>query len=165
MDKNTHMDSIDDVPIILRREIEALMVAPFLQAFAAELGNAKTTKIAAKVIAELANKAGKDMAKVCGGNTLALFHKTLPLFSQGGALEMETKERSDTCLKFNITKCAYAEMYRENGLSDIGSLLSCQRDVHLFKGYNPDFAFTRTQTIMEGGSYCDFCLKLNQEEP
>lgn len=40
------MKNIYDVPIILRREIEALMVKPFLDAFEKELGHDKTYEIA-----------------------------------------------------------------------------------------------------------------------
>ena len=36
------MKTIYDVPIILRREIEALMVKPFIDAFEKELGHEKT---------------------------------------------------------------------------------------------------------------------------
>ena len=36
-----HMKTIYDVPIILRREIEALMVKPFIDAFEKELGHEK----------------------------------------------------------------------------------------------------------------------------
>ena len=48
------MKTIYDVPIILRREIEALMVKPFIDAFEKELGHEKTYEIVEKVIAEIA---------------------------------------------------------------------------------------------------------------
>ena len=43
------MKTIYDVPIILRREIEALMVKPFIDAFEKELGHEKTYEILKKV--------------------------------------------------------------------------------------------------------------------
>lgn len=158
------MKSINDVPIILRREIEALIAAPLLRAFAKEIGEKKTTEIAAGIIAELAKKAGQDMSKACGGNTLSHFQKVLPAFSQGGALEIEFKEMTENCMKMDVTRCAYVEMYKRNGLSDLGSLLSCQRDAYLFEGFNPNLIFTRTQTIMDGGCCCDFCLEKKPED-
>lgn len=42
------MKTIYDVPIILRREIEALMVKPFIDAFEKELGHEKTYEIVKK---------------------------------------------------------------------------------------------------------------------
>ena len=52
------MKTIYDVPIILRREIEALMVKPFIDAFEKELGHEKTYEIVKKVIFAIAFKEG-----------------------------------------------------------------------------------------------------------
>jgi len=157
------MQTIHEVPIPLRREIEALMVAPFLEAFAKELGWDRTREIAQSVIASLALQAGKDMAAAAGGNTLNDLMKVIPAFGQGGALEFEVRESDSACVRMDVRRCAYADMYRKIGLAELGSLLSCQRDGYLFEGFNADLVFTRTQTIMDGGSCCDFCLKLKQE--
>ena len=47
-------------------------------------------------------------------------------------------------------------MYERLGMKELGTLLSCQRDANLFKGYNPDYEFVRTMTIMQGCPTCDF---------
>ena len=153
------METIQDVPILLRREIEALMVVPFLEAFAKELGWEKTNEIAHRVIANLADQAGKGMAAAAGGNTLAHLAKVIPAFSSGGALKMEIRENSPECLRMDVTECKYAEMYHKHGLEKIGAILSCERDNYLFAGFNPNIEFTRSETIMENGKCCDFCLK------
>jgi hypothetical protein len=49
------------------------------------------------------------------------------LWKTGGGMEMEVKEQTATSYVFNVTRCKYAEMYREMGLGEIGHLLSCQR--------------------------------------
>lgn len=46
------------------------------------------------------------------------------------------------------------------GLGEIGHLLSCQRDATFCEGYDKRLKLTRTQTIMQGASYCDFNYKL-----
>ncbi len=158
------MTTIQEVPILLRREIEALMVAPFLEAFSKELGWDRTREIARSVIASLARQAGEGMAAAAGGNTLNDLMKVIPAFGQGGALELEVKQSDPDCLRMDVTRCAYAEMYRRNGLAGLGSLLSCQRDSYLFEGFNPDLVFTRSQTIMDGGCRCDFCLEPKREK-
>ena len=53
------------------------------------------------------------------------------------------------------------EMYRDMGLGEIGHLLSCQRDATFCEGYDKRLKLTRTQTIMQGASYCDFNYKLD----
>jgi hypothetical protein len=47
-------------------------------------------------------------------------------------------------------------MYRALGLGDLGFSLSCRRDFALIEGFNPDVILTRTQTLMEGATFCDF---------
>lgn len=55
-----------------------------------------------------------------------------------------------------MIRCRYAEMYRSLGIPEVGVLLSCNRDFSLVEGFNPDVQLTRTQTIMQGASPCDF---------
>lgn len=152
-------DDINSVPILLRREIEALMAAPLIKAFSDEFGKTETIKVVEKVIASLAEEAGRNLAKAVEGNSLADMNKVLSMFGASGALEVETVHQSDTKMAFNVVRCRYAERYRELGLEEYGFLLSCNRDGYLFQGYNPDLKFTRTKTLMEGGDCCDFCLE------
>lgn len=42
--------------------------------------------------------------------------------------------------------------------------LSCNRDFSLVEGFNPAVKLTRTQTVMEGASYCDFRFKLRRPQ-
>jgi hypothetical protein len=79
----------------------------------------------------------------------------------GGALEFKTVELTPTRAGLDVTRCKYAEMYREHGLEDFGFLLSCGRDFSLFEGFNPNIKFTRTKTIMEGADCCDFRLAVD----
>ncbi len=76
---------------------------------------------------------------------------------------MEVLAETDRQFDFNIQRCGYAEMYKKMGLGEIGHLLSCQRDGALCEGYDPKIKMTRTQTIMEGASHCDFRFSYRQE--
>ena len=62
----------------------------------------------------------------------------------------------DDRLDFNVRRCRYAEFYKELGLADLGYLMHCNRDHAMIEGLNPDLKLTRTQTVMEGASHCDF---------
>ena len=65
-------------------------------------------------------------------------------------------EKSDTKLSFDVTRCKYAEMYRELGISNLGAVLSCNRDASLIEGCNPTASLDRKETIMAGGKCCTF---------
>lgn len=46
---------------------------------------------------------------------------------------------------------------RGEGEARILALFSCARDFALIKGFYQKITLQRTQTIMEGAAYCDFC--------
>src|SRR5262249_34899875 len=91
-----------------------------------------------------------------GEATLETFAQSLDRWREGGALEIELLEQSPRRLAFNVVRCRYAEMYRALGLADLGATLSCTRDFALVEGFNPEIRLTRTQTIMQGATHCDF---------
>jgi hypothetical protein len=161
--KEDQVVDVNDVPMILRREIEAKIAAPLIKAFMEEFGGERTLETARTVIGALAEMEGQKERELVGGNSLEDFQKTLPMFSKGGALEVEMVEASPSRVIFKVTKCRYAEMYRRNGIGEFGYMLSCARDFASIEGFNPALKLTRTQTIMEGGDFCDFCFSPKKE--
>jgi hypothetical protein len=151
--------------LLQQREIEAKVVGPLIRAVRVELGEEKTLALVRSVIADLARQGGAELARQLGETTLDAFAGTLDRWCEGGALETELIERSAERLAFNVTRCRYAEMYRALGLADLGSSLSCQRDFALVQGFNPQIQLTRTQTIMEGASHCDFRFQAPASDP
>jgi L-2-amino-thiazoline-4-carboxylic acid hydrolase-like protein len=147
---------LSNIGILLRREIEARMVGPLYQAFAKEFGEEKTLAIVKETIVKLAMESGEDLSRWVEGNDLAAFEKGLELWTRDNALEIEILDRSETRLSFNVTRCRYAEMYKETEIPELGKVLSCARDFAMVEGFNPGIRLTRTQTIMEGADFCDF---------
>lgn len=154
------MADLSNMPILVRREIEARIAGPLIKAFMDEFGREKALAVASRVIGELARESGAQLAKACGGNTLAHLRKGQGQWSAGGALEREVLEQNDTIYHYNMVRCQYAEMYRELGLADLGFVLSCGRDAAMFEGFNPKLKLARSQTIMQGADFCDFRLTM-----
>ena len=154
---------LSKVGILLRREIEARMVAPLYRAYAKALGEEKALAILEETIIGLARQSGEDVSKWVEGDDLEAFEKGLELWTKDNALEIEILERSETEFSFNVTRCRYAEMYREIGIPELGKVLSCARDYAMIEGFNPGIKLTRTQTILEGADYCDFRYKVVKE--
>jgi hypothetical protein len=153
------------LPLLEQREIEARIVGPLIRAFARELGEPRAIEIVRQVIIELARQAGAELARSLGDQSLDSFARTLGRWCENDALEIEMLEKSPQRLSFNVVRCRYAEMYRALGLADLGAHLSCQRDFALSEGFNPDIQLTRTQTLMEGASCCDFRFRHVTSEP
>ncbi len=150
--------------LLEQREIEAKVVGPLIRGFAVEVGPDRALEVVRGVISGLAREGGAELARRLGDASLAAFASGLDRWSEGGALEIDVLERTPERLSFNVTRCKYAEMYRALGLADLGGSLSCQRDFALVEGFNPGITLTRTQTLMEGASHCDFRFRAGEGE-
>ena len=78
------------------------------------------------------------------------------VWAGGGSLDIEMLEGGGEHLDFNVRRCRYAEFYKELGEPELGFLLVCSADFDTAEGFGPDVKLTRTQTIMQGASHCDF---------
>ena len=149
-------DNLNEIGVLKRREIEARILMPVLEALGAEFGRERVLETARRVIIDVARAQGKALAERIGGDSLSLFATALEDWKKGDAYRMDVLEQSDERFAFNVTRCRYAEMYRALGIPEVGALLSCNRDFALIEGFNPGVRLTRTQTIMDGASHCDF---------
>ena len=153
--------AVSDVALLDRREIEAGIVAPLLQAFEGELGEARAIETAAAVIRRLAREAGAAAAARLGRNDLfALAEVVRTMWSAASALDVVVTEETGTVLAFDVRRCVYAETYERMGVRRYGPCLSCGRDAAFAEGFNPRIRMCRTMTIMEGAPRCDFRFTL-----
>ena len=150
------------LPLLQQREIEAQAIAPFFRAVVAEMGEARARELLATAIRKLAHDSGAVAAATAGGNSLAHLKQAVAAWCEDGALEITVRRDDAEALEFDVTRCRFAEMYRRLGLADLGPILSCGRDGAMVDGFNPEIAFTRTQTIMQGAACCDFRYRLGR---
>ena len=140
-----------------KRTIEAEILKEVDETLKASHG----VEVAKKTVEESVRRSAIEQARAFaaaapGGPSLKAFQDVMPLWTKGGALEIEVKEQTDTTFTFNVTRCRYAETYKAMGLGEIGALLSCNRDGAFCEGYDPKLKLERSQTIMGGASHCDF---------
>ncbi|MDA1280290.1 MAG: L-2-amino-thiazoline-4-carboxylic acid hydrolase [Chloroflexi bacterium] len=152
----------NQMDVIDRRRVEAMVLGPVLREFQDEIGAEETKRIARSAITKLARKQGADFAKGIDSNRLSDYAANKDAWRRHGALEVEVIESNDNKYSFDVTRCKYAEMYTELGYGDLGELFSCTRDFEFLSGFNPDIKLERTQTIMQGASHCDFRYTLNE---
>jgi L-2-amino-thiazoline-4-carboxylic acid hydrolase len=145
------------LPMIERRRIEAEILREVYRAATDLVGTETAETIIGNAVRESSIAQAKSFAaQEPGGTSLKTFVDIQKYWTAENALEIQ-QERSDaTHFEFRVTRCRYAEMYKDMGLGDIGHLLSCNRDGTFCEGYDPRLKLTRTQTIMGGASYCDF---------
>lgn len=144
--------------LLERRRIEAQFAKGIFDVMADEVGHARAVDILTKAIVRLAEAAGTSFAEGRSGGRkdLRAYAEILPIWQEGGALEVDLTINEPDRLAFDVTRCRYAEMYRELGIPELGAILSCNRDGAFCTGFNPAIELTRTKTIMEGADRCDF---------
>jgi len=156
-DENTHLkdELTQKIGVLMRRETEVRILIPFLQDLYEEFSKEKILNVLEKTIKEIAKTQGEELSKEYGNNVDA-FIDTLKFWTKDNALEIDILEKSESKLSFNVTRCKYAEMYNALGNSDLGAVLSCNRDAALIKGFNSNASLERKDTIMSGHKYCTF---------
>ncbi len=62
-----------------------------------------------------------------------------------------------------ITYCPFAEMWKELGseAKELGRIF-CEVDPAKYQAFNPDLAFTRPESMLEGGACCDMIVTGHQ---
>ena len=170
-DNKDHPEKMSQVPednlnakigVLTRREAEARILAPMLDAMGETFGRERVIQVMRDTIIRIAKKQGAELAGFMGGVTLQHFAESLKSWTKDNALEIDVIEQTAEVFSFDVTRCRYAELYEKLGIRELGTALSCARDYALIEGFNPDVSLTRTQTIMEGASHCDFRYCLNK---
>ncbi|WP_022667788.1 L-2-amino-thiazoline-4-carboxylic acid hydrolase [Desulfospira joergensenii] len=154
---------IDRVNLIEQRVIEASALVPVIKAFGEKIGLDSAKAVVQQTHEKMSRSYGETCAKERGSNTMADLAEIVSSWAEGGALEEEIIELTETSYVFNVTRCMYAERYRELGMEEFGTCLSCCRDKPFAEGFNADIRFERHQTLMEGAPYCDFRFTLEQD--
>jgi hypothetical protein len=159
------MTSEDEVAIshLQRRKIEGRVLIPFIAACREKFGDGDTRELVLAAVRRLAADDGARWAETYGTSMSSLGRVVEELWAGGGGMEVDLLGQAEKRLDFNVTRCKYAEFYQDLGLAELGSLIHCSRDHAMVAGFNSDVELTRTQTIMEGASCCDFRFRKKAE--
>lgn len=146
-----------DIPILEQVKIQARMLVPLVKALQVELGEERANAIIRKALGSMFRELGEKFwraqrAPDLGTNMASAFEK----FAAGDALRYDVLKQAPDGYEVNITSCRYAQFYKELGVPELGFLLVCSLDFPMAEGFGPGVKLTRTQTIMEGATHCDF---------
>lgn len=152
-------DYLNAVGLLNRREIEARLIVPVIEALSTKMDRDQVLANIRKVIHDISFNQGVELANSLESNDLEHFAVVHEEWKKDNAIQTEVLEQTDKKFTFNVYRCQYAKMYEHMGIRELGKTLSCDRDFALIEGFNPKIRLTRTQTIMEGADVCDFCFE------
>lgn len=83
-----------------------------------------------------------------------------------GLQGFETVEASERRYEFKVTRCRYAELWKEQGHPEIGYQIHCHTDQAWWDrpAWNPRVRFEQPKTLMQGDEYCLFIQYLPEND-
>lgn len=97
--------------------------------------------------------AGKDFTKVIAAGDAAVASERLGL--EFPFADTETVDLTQKTCGFDVKRCRVPEVLAEVGAEKLAPIF-CEVDYIYFPIYAPEVELTRTQTLIHGGSTCDF---------
>jgi hypothetical protein len=145
------------VSVIEQAKIQAQVLVPLVKALQSELGEARANDLVRRTLGDLYRGYGEQFWQSRRDKSLGkAVSAAFTAYASGDALEYNVIEQSPDAFAFDVTRCRYAEFYKELGEPELGFLLVCTADFRIAEGFGGDVKLTRTQTIMQGASHCDF---------
>ena len=152
-----------DIPLIEQVKIQAQVLVPLVKALQAELGEERANTIVRNAFGDLYRKFGEKWWRTQGARNLGeKVASAFEMFAAGDALEYKVLKKTPDAFEINVTECRYAQFYKKIGAPELGFLLTCSADFSHAEGFGAGVQLTRTQTIMQGASHCDFRYALKQ---
>jgi L-2-amino-thiazoline-4-carboxylic acid hydrolase len=148
------------VPVIQQAKIQAQVLVPLVKALQAELGEERANSLVRRALGDIYRGYGEEFWRTKNEKNLGnIMASAFATFAREKALDYRVIEQSQDAFAIDVTGCRYAEFYKELGEPELGFLLVCSADFTMNEGFDPDIELTRTQTIMQGATHCDFRYK------
>lgn len=152
------------ISVIEQARIQAQVLVPLVKALQAELGEERANGLVRKALGDVYRRHGEAFWQAKNDKNLGKsIASAFATYAREDALDYKVIEQSQDAFAFDVTRCRYAEFYKELEEPELGFLLVCGADFATAEGYGADIKLTRTQTIMQGASHCDFRYKRSRE--
>jgi len=146
-----------DISILQQAKIQAQALVPLVKALQAELGEERANTLVRKALGDIYRRYGEEFWRRKNEKNLGkVITSAFATYARDDALDYGVIEQSQDAAGIDVTGCRYAEFYKALGEPELGFLLVCSADFPMAEGFGTDIKLTRTQTIMQGASHCDF---------
>jgi hypothetical protein len=147
-------------------KFQAEVLIPVLKALRAELGEERANRLVLDALREWSRERWHRLgARFPGGpkDKWAALNSS-DMSRVGKDADFQPLKDEPDALECNITGCRYADFFQQIGEPELGVVLCCEDDFHISEVGWPVVELTRTQTIMEGATYCDFRWRIKSDQ-
>ena len=150
-----------DISMLDKVKIQAHVLVPVMRALRAEIGRDKADALVKHALRDWSKAIFAGIAEGIDGSRRKKFAAMNTALADVTEREVtfDMRRRDKEALEFDIRSCRFAEFFRALGEPELGALLICQTDVDIADAGGSEVSFSRTQTLMQGGSCCNFRYK------
>jgi hypothetical protein len=150
-----------DITMLDKVKIQAQVLVPVMRALRAELGRDKADALVKGALRDWSKGLFAEIGKDIEGSPYRKFATMNTALADVTMQEVsfDMHRRDKQALEFDITSCRFAEFFRALGEPELGALLICHVDADIAEAGGDEVSFSRTQTLMQGASCCNFRYK------
>lgn len=146
------------IDLLSKAKIQAQVLVPLLRAMREGMGTEQADALVKRALRDWSAELFAAIGQQIDGpprKKWAAMHKAMGEIS-AAEVNVEVRRQDREALEFDITSCKFAEFFRALGEPDLGTLLMCSTDIDIAAAGGTEVEFSRTQTIMQGATYCNF---------
>lgn len=150
-----------DISMLDKVKIQAQVLVPVVRALRTELGRDKADALVKGALRDWSKRLFAEIGKDIEGSPYRKFAAMNTALADVTMREVsfDMHRRDKQALEFDITSCRFAEFFRALGEPELGALLICHVDADIADAGGSEVSFSRTQTLMQGASCCNFRYK------
>jgi len=149
------------VSLLDKTRMQAQVLVPVLRALRAELGKDKADAIVTQALRDWSKQLFAAIGEGIEGSPRRKWAAIQSVWGEvsGREVEVEVLRQDKEALDIDVTRCRFAEFFRELGEPELGALLVCAADFDIVAAGAGEVSLERAQTLMQGAPSCTFRYK------
>ena len=145
----------------VRIQAQVLVPVPVLRARRAEFGKDKADAIVQQALRDWSKQLFAAIGDGIEGSPRRKWAAIQSVWGEvsGREVDVEVLRQDKEALDIDVTRCRFAEFFRELGEPELGALLICAADFDIVAAGAGEVSLERAQTIMQGAPSCTFRYK------
>lgn len=147
-----------EVSLLDKTRMQAQVLVPVVRALRAELGKDKADAIVTQALRDWSKQLFAAIGEGIEGSPRRKWAAIQSVWGEvsGREVEVEVLRQDKEALDIDVTRCRFAEFFRDLGEPELGALLICAADFDIAATGAGEVSLERAQTIMQGAPSCTF---------
>lgn len=147
-----------EVSLLDKTRMQAQVLVPVVRALRTELGKDKADALVTQALRDWSKQLFAAIGEGIEGSPRRKWAAIQSVWGEvsGREVEVEVLRQDKEALDIDVTRCRFAEFFRELGEPELGALLVCAADFDIVAAGAGEVSLERAQTIMQGAPSCTF---------